>query len=282
MKFLLQKQVSKTIKHLTGLIAACIYLSGLNAQEIPNNALQDDSITLRQIDPGDIFHGKIIDISNEVDKKKLKKNLRKLPDNKSWRFSLNAGADFQIAPNPADIPDELNKYRNGLRLGARFGTNTVFFASPNVGFGINYSLFNTNNKAQHLPYTVSEGIMSHYSREDKVNVHFFGPSLSIRSIPKANKIYALCEFTLGYSLYNNNLRVDRNTYNLESGNFGFASSIGFDFLLNKTMSIGIILNITAASIEKVIPDDIKTKLAYEEERENLSRVGLILSLRAYK
>jgi opacity protein-like surface antigen len=85
----------------------------------------------------------------------------------------------------------------------------------------------------------------------------------------------LCDFTLGYFVYTNDLRLNNNSHSMKEKNFGFATSIGTDFMFTKNMSLGLSFNITAASIKNA-------EILSGNNVENLSRISLAMTLKTYK
>jgi hypothetical protein len=261
-------------------------LSGLNAQDgegvgdlqqtVDSADMKRDSLLIEQINPEDMFHKKIAEIdSSSFDKKEVKKQLRAIySDYRRWRIGLNGGIEQIIAPEALNIPEELSKYRKPLKSGARFGADAIFFVSPNIGIGVNYSTYGADNKTDYISYEIDERRFAG-NRQDDIRIHFIGPAISIRSIPKHNKLYASCDFTLGYFHYSNDLIFNNTAYNLQEDNFGFATSVGADYMFIKNMSIGVSLNITAASIKKV-------EILSGNNVENLSRISIVMTLRTYK
>jgi hypothetical protein len=260
-------------------------LCGLNAQDEKNagfqpndsvNAQKRDSILLKQINPEIMFNERLAEIdSSAFDTKEIKKRLKaSYPDYRQWRFGLNGGVEMIIAPEPADMPDDLLKYRKTLKSGARFGADAIFFTSPNIGIGINYSTFATANSTPYIAYEIDNNKYEG-PRQDDIRIHFVGPAISIRSIPRHNKIYTSCDFILGYFVYTNDLVFNNVSHYLRKNNFGFATSVGADFMFMKNMSLGVALNITAASIKNI-------EIAGEKETENLSRISLVMTLRTYR
>jgi hypothetical protein len=260
-------------------------LSGLNAQEEKNTSVpsndsidmqQYDSVLLERIYPETMFRKRLVEIdSSAFDTREIKKRLKSsYSDFRQWRFGLNGGMAIIIAPEPADISDELLKYRKMLKSGARFGADAVFFVSPNIGIGINYSTYAANNKTNYIAYEIN-GNQYEGARQDDIHIHFAGPSISIRSIPKNNKIYTSCDFILGCFTYSNNLVFNNVSHHLRKTNFGFATSVSSDFMFMKSMSLGVSLNITAASIKNI-------EIVGENKTENLSRVSLVMTLRTYR
>jgi hypothetical protein len=179
-----------------------------------------------------------------------------------------------IAPEPANMSEELSKYKKALKSGIRFGADALFFISPNIGIGINYSTYSANNKTNYITYEIGENQFAG-ARQDDINIYFVGPAISIRSIPKHNKYYASCDFILGYFGYSNNLILNNTTHHLKEDNFGFSTSVGADFMFMKSMSMGVALNIMAASIKNM-------EILNGNQVENLSRISLVMTFRAYK
>jgi hypothetical protein len=260
-------------------------LLSLNAQEEQNADMQPtdsidmknhDSILLQRINPEDMFRKRISKLdSSSFDKKAIRKQLKAFyPDFRQWRFGINGGFETIIAPEPTDISPELSRHRKSLKSGPRFGADVVFFISPNIGIGVNYSTFGAEHKTDNISYEIS-GNTFVGERQDNIRIHFAGPTIDIRSIPKSNKFYISCDFTLGYFVYLNDLVLNNKKYDLTEGNFGFATSIGADFMITKNMSVGLSLNITAASIKKA-------KLTNDDTAENLSRISVVTTLKTYK
>ncbi|MDR0386054.1 MAG: hypothetical protein LBH60_08250 [Prevotellaceae bacterium] len=261
-------------------------LSGLNAQDGQNDILQPndsvdieqrDSLLLQQINLEDLFRKKIAEIdSSDFDRRKIEKLLKTLySDYHQWRFGVNGGIELIIAPEAADTSEELLKYRKSLKSGLRLGADAVFYLSPNIGVGVNYSTFGTGNRINHIVYETGENSRYEGKRRDDIRIHFVGPAISIRSIPRHNKIYAFCDFTMGYFIYSNNLFINNTEYKLRKENFGFATSMGADFMIMKNLSAGVSLNITAASVKNV-------EILTGNKIENLSRISLVLTLKTYR
>jgi hypothetical protein len=261
-------------------------LSGLNAQDDKNPEVQSndsiyvlgiDTILLQRINPEDMFRRKIVTIdSSSFDSRKIRKQLiASYPDFKRWRFGVNGGAELIIAPKAAGISEELSKYKQSLKTGARFGIDALFFVSPNIGVGLNYSTYNANGKIDYITYE-SNDVLYEGARRDDIRIHFFGPTISIRSIPKNNKWYAFCDFILGYFYYSNHLTLNNTDERyLQESNFGFSTSVGVDFMFMKDFSVGVSLNIMAASIKNA-------DILNGDDVENLSRIGLVMTLKIYK
>jgi hypothetical protein len=260
-------------------------LSSLYAQErLDTTDISDsldirnhDSILLERINCEEyMFHKRIATIdSSAFDKKEISRQLRiNYTDYRRWRFGVNGGVGLIIAADPINMSDELLKYNKSLKSGSRFGADATFFISPNIGVGINYILFNTSNRTNHISYEIN-GNQYEGERQDMVNIHFAGPSISIRSIPRNNKLYTSCDFMLGYFIYTNDFRLSNGRYNLREENFGFTTSIGADYMVRKNLSMGLALNITAASIKNV-------EILNGNNVENLSRISLVMTLKAYK
>jgi hypothetical protein len=261
-------------------------LTVLNAQNGQNTVAQQtdsielkkrDSVLIKRIKPEKMFDNrKIVTIdSSDLNRKRIAKQLKAIHyDYRRWRFGLNAGIELIIAPEPANMPEELYKYKKSLKSGARLGADAVFYISPNIGAGINYSTFGSNNKTDYITYGPDDNKYEG-KRQDNVRIHFVGPAISIRSIPKHNKFYAFCDFTIGYFVYSNELTLNRTTYNMKRRNFGFATSVGADRMFLKNMSLGVSLNITAASIKDA-------KIISGNNVENLSRISLVMTLKMYK
>jgi hypothetical protein len=261
-------------------------LTVLNAQNGQNivaqqtdslNLKRRDSVFLKRINLEEIFYKrKIATIdSSKFNRKKVARELKAgRYDYRRWRFGLNGGIELIIAPEPANMHEELYKYKKTLKSGLRLGADAVFYISPNIGAGINYSTFCSNNKTNSISYETN-GNKYEGARQDDIRIHFVGPAISIRSIPKHNKFYAFCDFTIGYFTYSDKLILNDTIHNLNRRNFGFATSVGADLMLLKNISLGVSLNITAASIRGM-------EVLSGNNIENLSRISMVVTLKMYK
>jgi opacity protein-like surface antigen len=273
------------MKRFVCVILMLLCLSGLKAQDNDNISVQPsdslgmkkrDSVLLKKINFEDMFRKKIIEIdSSSFDAQEIKKRLKtSYSDYRQWRFGVNSGLEIIIAPEPAEISEELLKYKKTLKSGIRFGVDALFFISPNIGIGVNYSTYSASNKTNYITYEIDENQFTG-ARQDDINIYFAGPAISIRSIPKHNKYYASCDFIIGYFGYSNNLILDNIPYHLKEDNFGFSTSVGADFMLTRNMSMGLALNILAASIKNM-------EIFNGNKVENLSRISLVMTLRTYR
>jgi hypothetical protein len=265
------------------LMVLCLFR--LNAQDKENVGAQldgyldvkrPDSILVKQINPEDMFRKKITEIdSSSFDARKIKKQLvASYSDFRKWRIGVNGGAELIIAPESANISEELSKYKKTLKSGARFGADITLFISPNIGVGVNYTTYSANNEASHISYEIN-GNQYEGSRRDDIRIHFVGPTISIRSIPKHNKCYAFCDFIIGYFTYSNNLTLNNDTRHFKKENFGFSTSVGADYMFLKSVSMGVSLNIMAASIKNA-------EILSGNKVENLSRISLVITLKTYR
>ena len=273
-------------------ILACLLFVGAKGQEHPLSREMKDSVkrVLFPVSPVKISHGRIdspsgfetekmsvaVAIKDSLDKIKKRKD----PDNAAWRLGINAGWELCIAPIPYDLPKDLEKYKSGLRYGHFIGADVVRFFNRNVGTGFKYSMFKTGNKSE-MSYTLSNGASFNGYMSDNIFVHYIGPYLSLRSIPKRNKIYANCDFSIGYTHYYNNSTLGEKNYVLNGDNFGFMSSLGLDFMVSRGMSLGLNMSIIAASIRRSKSEEHDIVLNGEQS-ENLSRISLGLIIRYYK
>jgi hypothetical protein len=275
------------MKHFVCVTVILLFcLTVLNAQNGQNNVAQQtdsldlkkrDSVLIKRINPEEMFYNRkiaTVDSSN-FDRKKVAQQLKAVRyDYRRWRFGLNSGIELIIAPEPANMHEELYKYKKTLKSGVRLGADAVFYISPNIGTGINYSTFHSSNKTDRISYETN-GNKYEGERQDNVHIHFIGPAISIRSIPKHNRFYAFCDFTIGYFTYSNTLTLNGSIHNLKRNNFGFATSVGADRMLLKNVSLGISLNITAASIRNM-------EILSGNNIENLSRISVVMTVKMYK
>ena len=82
-------------------------------------------------------------------------------------------------------------------------------------------------------------------------------------------------------MYHNNITVDGVPYTITGNNVGFTSSFGTDFMLTNEMSLGLQVNISAASINKIKLSNYRFTLS-DDDTENMSRVSIGLVIKYYK
>ncbi|MDR0559665.1 MAG: hypothetical protein LBG92_05810 [Prevotellaceae bacterium] len=219
-----------------------------------------------------------VKIDTIYDSKAIRRMARKTyPDCKRFVFAIEGGAAVRIAQDPANLPDDLAKYRKDLKFGYNAGASASVFMTPNMALGVYYSIFSLNNATNYMSY---EEPSFEGSRSDDINVHFVGPMFTIRTMPRPNHLHASYEFVLGYSFFNNRLKLNQSKYDLEGGSFCFSSTVGTDFLLSKNYAAGIALRLVAASAKKLKTSDGQPAPEVNHI-DNLSRISLVLRLKFF-
>ena len=265
---------------LAVLILILIPVGGFARGQVSSDSATNngDTMFVKRIDVNidRFFKHDFITIDTVHDKRAVLKSLRRFPDYKRLVFGVGGGPSLRIVQDPVGLPNDLLSYRRGLKFGKSFVADATFFMSPNVGVGMRYEYFDLRNKSDFLYYIASNENIYFGSRSDEIVIHFFGPMISLRSIPKNNKLYVSCDLMLGYSMYDNKIDFNGIGFDLNEKNFGFASSVSADFLLSKDFSAGVALRISAASFKNSkLPEQDMIKLN-ENIAENFSRVSLAL------
>ena len=92
---------------------------------------------------------------------------RKTSDQAFWNVSVNGGYEIRIAAVPYGLPEDVERYKNGLRYGIFVGANTVGFITTHIGLGVRYNMFKTGNSA-YLDYKLEDDTFFKGARSDKI------------------------------------------------------------------------------------------------------------------
>ncbi|MDR2425223.1 MAG: hypothetical protein LBD59_10980 [Prevotellaceae bacterium] len=228
------------------------------------------------------YVGDTVVVDQVYDQKQIRKSIRKYPDYKRWMFMFESGGGMRIAQEPINLPEALIKYRKGLKAGFCLGGSASYFMNPILAFGFNYSVFDMRNHTDFMTWEGAEGTAFAGSRKDDIYIHFFGPTLTIRTIPRRNKLYAWYTFMIGHSIFRDEVTINSSEYDFIGNSFGFASSVGVDFLLSNKCSAGLVLQMSAGAVKNVRLFDYDGGSQEINNIDNLSRVSLALTFKTFR
>ena len=201
-----------------------------------------------------------------------------------WRYGITGGIAMRIATIPSsklsvDAVERKKNLRNGFYLNADVG----YFVSENVGFGIKYDLFKSSNSMDKFTGTLPYYADFNGKISDNVSIHYISPSLMLRSVSNNRMIQTYCDLSLGYTIYYNRNKLNDDIYKIKGNNFGFSSTVGIDFMLNKkrNSSVGINFGIIATSIKEYNINGNNFHLN-RGDAENISRVTFGINFRIHK
>lgn len=275
------------MKYFITTIALTLAFAGFAAAQPAADTLKVDTArqALKEILPNSsLQYQDVLGTPDRVyDQRSIQRTLRQYPDYRRWMFAIESGGGMRIAQEPVNLPDDLAHYRKGLKSGLWFGASAAFFVSPILAFGMEYSIFDMRNSTPFMAYEETPGYGTFAgSRRDQIRIHFIGPTLTIRTIPRRNKLYAWYTFMLGHSLFRDEVTVNAAAYDFIGNSFGFSSSVGVDFLLSNSYSAGVVIRMSAASVKNVRLFDYNGLSHEINNIDNLSRLSLALTFKTFR
>ncbi|MGB3142632.1 MAG: outer membrane beta-barrel protein [Maribacter sp.] len=211
-------------------------------------------------------------------------NTQRPSDASPFQIGLNAGFAYRTAPLSDEIQDDFRQYAQNLKSGVCFGLDLNYNIKPQWGIGAKYLQFHSVNTLNFNGVN-PDGSARREKGTDKVNIRFMGPTYFAR-MPLANNRHILSgTLGLGYMSYSLKSEFRADYQKLSGGTFGTTFELGYDYQLNKTLSIGAQLGGATGVLNKVTFDDGSNteEITLEgDNRENLSFLhiggGLKLSL----
>jgi hypothetical protein len=170
----------------------------------------------------------------------------KIENATNWKFpklrlNIASGAGYLLSNDPVppivgDITSADKKTFDNLRMGLGFGADLDFYFLRFMGIGVKYSYFKSSTNLDS-------------SRIERYTYNYIGPSISFIGI-MINKA-AIAHFSItGGKFYLNHfinqneettdgVTLAKNDYTIKANTYGFGATVGFDFLLDSEVALGI-------------------------------------------
>ena len=208
-------------------------------------------------------------------------NTRNPSDTAPFFVGLNTGFAYRTAPLSDQIPEDYRQYAKNLKSGISFGLDLNYSIRPQWGIGAKYLQFHSVNTLNFNGVN-PDGSARREKGTDKVNIRFMGPTYFAR-MPLANQRHILSgTLGLGYMSYGFKSEFRSDYQKLSGGTFGTTFELGYDYQLNKSLSIGALLGGATGVLNKVtFEDGFNTEeITLEgDNRENLSYLHIGGSLK---
>jgi len=211
------------------------------------------------------------------------------------RLGIMGGADYLLASSKdaeAYMTDNLGitssqakSYYRDLKLGLHASGSLTYLITPEYGAGIKYSFFDTSAGIETFVDPQDGVHLIYASYNEKIYVNYIGAVFYAQQTFGSNKKFNLnssCSF--GLATYRNEAEYLKEYYLIRGNNFGTDVSIGFEYFINRYVSIGADLSALFSSIRKVeITDGINSNTIDldKENYENLSRIEFSAGIRFY-
>ena len=229
--------------------------------------------------------GVIKDINQTSSRRVIADNAQKR-DKERFRISTELGYSYRLAAIPEGLDAVVEDYIRDLKSGLHWGINAHYFTKQYLGFGLNYSVFSSSNASIEIGTTFEDETVE-IGVQDKVAIHFIGPSIVSR-LRSANKKHVLVNgLSVGYMRYSNEQQAGQQNFKVKGGTLGAEARAEYDYMLSEWFSIGAGFSLNLGSLrtleisqngEPAVEVDLEDTF---EDRESLTRVQLVAGVRVY-
>ena len=176
-------------------------------------------------------------------------------------------------------PDD---FVNDLRNGFHFEANYSFYYQKGFGAGLRINYYETNASQNEVAGTNGAGNPISATLSNAISVFYIGPSSSIRVLNNNGKNAFLISSSIGYMSYNEDYTyVEQRTTTVDG--VGISVSLGYDFSLNRNLSLGIQIASNALMSKKIEINNgsgtLKRRLGDDERLFGGARLDFSLGLR---
>lgn len=201
---------------------------------------------------------------------------------KEFRFAMQGGYSYRIAPLAPDTPHIMKDYVNDLKSGYSFGLDAAYFIQPAHGFGLKYSRFSTKAAMPNMEVTFVDGSSSIGTISDAISINFVGPSyLSKYELLNPAHVF-FGGLSIGYLGYRDNALMASRVLEIKGATLGAALDLGYDYSISKYITLGAQASLTGGALTKFTYDygyRRETVELAEQNQENLSRLDLSAGVR---
>ncbi|MBC7913707.1 MAG: hypothetical protein H7Y07_06250 [Pyrinomonadaceae bacterium] len=202
------------------------------------------------------------------------------------RFTIGAhgGWSYMTAKISKQVPADFKQYIRELKSGYHFGGDVSYNWSEQMGAGLKYSNFRTQNMVQNITATDNTTGQTRTGRlQDDVSIHFIGPAYYNKFVSRNKKTVISSGLSIGYLSYKNNGVIIDN-FILTGNTIGFAFDFGVDAMLSKELGLGFKFANTSGSLSELEKNDGRTTQSIklkDDQRESISRIDLSIGLKYY-
>ena len=194
----------------------------------------------------------------------------------TFLLSANIGLVLRLNNPNEKYGPEFEEYFKDLYTGITIGAEAAYFLNENIGFGLQFSKYSSNVKVSGTIDT--SGIVNFGTISDAVSIIYIGPTFYYRYISQNSKSIFLGHVSIGNTFYSNDIDIIIYQYN-ESGN-NISTSVGatYQYMIDKSFSIGASVDYHSATITQLTYDDGIEKFTSSLFPEDVSRIDLKLLL----
>lgn len=163
-----------------------------------------------------------------------------------WRVGGKGGFGNMLAKIPTENASAYTLYQEKLLRGFTWGVDAAYFPGDNVGFGLMFNNFQSNNKAENIAFRneilnkIDTGSIS-----NKRSIKYVGPVFYYRKNIDFKTMVVL-GLSPGVYFYNDKGSYNDANYTFKGMDFGASATLGIDFLLgNDITGRDIILSLEA-------------------------------------
>lgn len=200
-------------------------------------------------------------------------------EHNAWRIAAHIGPGFRIGDTGAG-DYSTQKYISALKNGTSYGVEATYYLFEVFGFGVKMLNYNTSNSAM-VTASLSSGERWTGKMSDKINITYMGPVASYRLFSANRKHALLMNAGLGYLYYKDKAFLAEE-YILSNGTLGLHFDVGYEYALNKSLSIGIEASYIAGTLGSVNVKTNGQSFNYSlgnNNRESLSTLSIMAGLR---
>ncbi len=122
-----------------------------------------------------------------------------------FRLSLEGGYAYWFYPVPENIEKPLQDHVKSLKNGMDLGADFCIYFSPELGVGIKFSNFFSNNTLENIAvYDQNDSLLGYSRLRQDINIRYLGPFITGRSFLMNNKVIATGSLSAGWMSYEEN------------------------------------------------------------------------------
>ena len=202
-----------------------------------------------------------------------------------YLFASSKEAEAYMSDNLGITSSEAKSYYRDLKLGYHTNGSLTYLITPEYGAGIKYSFFSTSAGIESFVDPQDGVHLIYASYNEQIYVNYVGAVFyAQQAFGNNNKFLLNSACSFGLATYRNEAAYLKEYYLITGRNIGTDVSIGFEYFINRKISVGADLSVLFSSIRKMeITDGINSNTIDldKENYENLSRIGFSAGIRFY-
>lgn len=198
-----------------------------------------------------------------------------------FRFSIEGGGGLRLGKMSDNVSDDFKSYTKKLRRGFVYGTDATWFFKEFMGVGVRYKAFSASNGTT-VTVTDDYGQSTSGKMKDNITISFVGPMFCTRFSSRNGLHTFTADIGAGYINYRDEgMLIEK--MKLSGWTIGLLYNIGYDYALNKKLSIGVNLSsiegtLTTLTLEQNGVKTSQTTLD-KDNQESLTHIDLSFTLR---